>query len=239
MERLECMFKNIKKRIHILQNIFLKHKYIIKKKYCTPEDTFVSNYTKNIKNGFYVDIGAHHPLNQNNTFLLHKKNWSGINVDINEFSIDLFDFLRPNDLNIRTIISDTNDYIDLYYQKDFSFLNTIDLTTAKRHFNNNFKTKKVKSLTFNELISNSIYKNKKINFLNIDVEGAEMKILNSIDFDKYNPGLICIEILELHLTKVNLREEKLLSNDVYNFLIKKKYKKIWSCEYFRNHIFAK
>ena len=233
------MFRGIKKKIHILQNIFLKHKYFIKEKYSSPEDVFVSNYTKNIKNGFYVDIGAHHPLNQNNTFLLHKKNWSGINVDINEFSIDLFNYLRPNDLNIQTIISDSNDYVDLYYQKDFSFLNTIDLSTAKRHFNNNFKTRKVKSLTFNKLLSNSIYKNKKINFLNIDVEGAEMKILNSIDFDKYNPGLICIEILELHLTKVNLREKKLLSNDVYNFLIKKKYKKIWSCEYFRNHIFAK
>jgi len=199
----------------------------------------VSNYTKNIKNGFYVDIGAHHPLNQNNTLLLHKRNWSGINVDINEFSIDLFNYLRPHDLNVQTIISDTNDYVDLYYQKDFSFLNTIDIATAKRHFDNNFKTKKVKSYTFNEIINNSIFKNKKIDFLNIDVEGAEMKILNGIDFFKYNPGLICIEILEPHLTKKINKEEKLISNDVYNFLIKKKYKKIWSCEYFRNHVFAK
>jgi len=233
------MFRGIKKKIHILQNIFLKHKYFIKEKNSSPEDIFVSNYTKNIKNGFYIDIGAHHPLNQNNTFLLHKKNWSGINVDINEFSIDLFNYLRPNDLNIQTIISDSNDYVDLYYQKDFSFLNTIDLSTAKRHFNNNFKTRKVKSLTFNELLSNSIYKNKKINFLNIDVEGAEMKILKCIDFAKYDPDLICIEILKLHLKKADQREKKLASNDIYNFLIKKKYKKIWSCEYFRNHIFAK
>ena len=222
-----------------MQNIFLKHKYFIKEKNSSPEDIFVSNYTKNIKNGFYIDIGAHHPLNQNNTFLLHKKNWSGINVDINEFSIDLFNYLRPNDLNIQTIISDSNDYVDLYHQKDFSFLNTIDLSTVKRHFNNNFKTRKVKSLTFNKLLSNSIYKNKKINFLNIDVEGAEMKILKCIDFAKYDPDLICIEILKLHLKKADQREKKLASNDIYNFLIKKKYKKIWSCEYFRNHIFAK
>jgi|TARA_B110000902_G_scaffold62990_1_gene74628 hypothetical protein len=151
----------------------------------------------------------------------------------------LFNYLRPNDLNIQTIISDSNDYVDLYHQKDFSFLNTIDLSTVKRHFNNNFKTRKVKSLTFNKLLGNSIYKNKKINFLNIDVEGAEMKILNCIDFAKYDPDLICIEILELHLEKTDQRERKLASNDIYNFLIKKKYKKIWSCEYFRNHIFAK
>ena len=151
----------------------------------------------------------------------------------------MFNYLRPNDLNIQTIISDSNDYVDLYHQKDFSFLNTIDLSTAKRHFNNNFKTRKVKSLTFNKLLSNSIYKNKKINFLNIDVEGAEMKILKCIDFAKYDPDLICIEILKLHLKKADQREKKLASNDIYNFLIKKKYKKIWSCEYFRNHIFAK
>jgi peptide methionine sulfoxide reductase MsrB len=59
------MFRGLKKNSYLA-------KYFIKEKY-SPEDVFVSNYTNNIKNGFYVDIGAHHPLNQNNTFLLKKK----------------------------------------------------------------------------------------------------------------------------------------------------------------------
>ena len=49
------------------------------------EDTAVLNYFKDKKNGFYIDVGCYHPIHRNNTYLLHKKNWSGINVDINEF----------------------------------------------------------------------------------------------------------------------------------------------------------
>ena len=52
------------------------------------EDTVVLEYFKNKKNGFYVDVGSYHPIHRNNTYLLHKQNWSGINIDISQFSID-------------------------------------------------------------------------------------------------------------------------------------------------------
>ena len=44
----------------------------------------------NHKKGFFIDIGCHHPFKANNTFLLYKSGWSGMNIDLNKISIDLF-----------------------------------------------------------------------------------------------------------------------------------------------------
>src|SRR6185369_33711 len=50
--------------------------------------------------GFYVDVGAHHPQRYSNTYLLHKRGWSGINIDPNPDTIELFNRARPNDINL-------------------------------------------------------------------------------------------------------------------------------------------
>ena len=90
------------------------------------EDIQISQFFKNKKNGFYVDVGCHHPLRFNNTMLLFKMNWSGINIDINKESINYFNFLRPKDLNLNYAVSNYSGEIDYYYQKSLSLLNTID-----------------------------------------------------------------------------------------------------------------
>ena len=81
------------------------------------EDLIISDLTKNIKNGFYVDAGCYHPLHLSNTYLLYKRSWNGINIDISEFSIKLFNYLRPNDVNINSAVSNTEKEISFYYQK--------------------------------------------------------------------------------------------------------------------------
>ena len=64
------------------------------------EDLFLKSYFKNKKIGFFIDIGCHHPFKGNNTYLLYKSGWTGINIDLNQLSIDLFNIARPRDKNI-------------------------------------------------------------------------------------------------------------------------------------------
>jgi len=80
--------------LRILQNIYIKNKYFIPKKTYSlfGEDLKVKKIFQNKKKGFYVDVGAYHPLKINNTYLLYKKGWNGINIDVSSFSIDLFNF---------------------------------------------------------------------------------------------------------------------------------------------------
>tara|TARA_B110000967_G_C18754346_1_gene494533 strand:- start:255 stop:962 length:708 start_codon:yes stop_codon:yes gene_type:complete len=235
------MLKKLKNKIHILQNIYLKNNYFFKKKsYAMDgEDIAIQKYVKHTNNGFYVDIGSHHPLQRSNTYLLYQTGWHGINVDINDFTLDLFNHLRPDDINIQSAISDYNGDIDFYYQKNFSQLNTTDINWAKENFRNNFQTKKIKCQTFNNLLDQTKYKNQKINFLNIDVEGAEMKVLKSLNFNKYNPEVICIEILGYRHLSNSEKESKIKSDEVYKFLLEKSYKKVWSGSSYCSHVFVK
>ena len=228
-------------RIHILQNIYLKNRYLSKKiSYAMDgEDIAINLFNKKEGKGFYVDIGAHHPIQRNNTNLLYQKGWEGINIDINEFSIDLFNFLRPNDLNILTAISDKEGEISFYYQKKFSQLNTTDKKIANENFQGQFKERIVKCQTIENILKNSKYKDKKIDFLNIDVEGAEMKVLKTLNFEKYNPTLICIEILGYRDLNSEEREIQIKNDKIYKFLVNKNYKKVWSGSSYCSHLFVK
>ena len=71
--------------------------------------------------------------------------------------------------------------------------------------------------TLNEVIEKTIYKNRKIDLLNIDTEGEDLNVLKSLNIKKYNPSII---IIESHLTSIN----KILKSKIYIFLVRKKYK---------------
>ena len=216
-------------KLHILQNIYLKNKYLSKKKsYAMDgEDLAIDQYVNKIEKGFYVDIGAHHPIQRNNTNLLFKKGWEGINIDINEFSIDLFNFLRPDDLNLLTAISDKEGEISFYYQKKFSQLNTTDKKIANEHFQGKFKERTVKCRTIQNILDQSRYKNRKIDFLNIDVEGHELSILSSIDYNRFNIKFISVEMINHN------EESKVVSQKLKDLLNKNNYllEKVIGCNY--------
>ena len=218
--------------MHILQNLFLKEKvFINKKSYDGYEiDLKITKYFKDKNNGFYVDVGAYHPTKINNTYLLYKRNWRGINIDISDFSIDLFNFWRPKDLNLCRAITNKNGIAKKYYQKDFSFLSTISKEQAKNNFQGKIKEKKIKCSTLTNLLENTKYKKRKIDFLNVDVEGHDLKVLKSLNFKIYRPKCIFIEDTDVYYKKINIKKTK-----IYKFLKKLKYKHVLSNNF--NHLY--
>ena len=192
------------------------------------EDLIIQNYLKNINNGFYVDAGCYHPLHLSNTYLLHKRNWSGINIDISQFSIDLFNFLRPNDLNIYSAVSNTDRDVTIYFQKKISQLNTIYKEISKKRMQGKIQEKNIKSQKLNTILNKSKFINRKIDFLNIDLEGADYEALQSLDFNIYRPKVICVEI----------NDKDIISSNIFNFLNNLKYKLVWSSKSNLSHIFV-
>tara|TARA_B100001013_G_scaffold335467_1_gene253936 strand:- start:123 stop:719 length:597 start_codon:yes stop_codon:yes gene_type:complete len=182
------------------------------------EDTAILDYFKDKKSGFYVDVGCYHPIHRNNTYLLHKQNWRGINIDVSQFSVELFDHLRPDDLNYNCAVSNKNETVKLFFQKELSQLSTIENDQAKKVFQGNIKEKEIQAFTLDEILNRDKYKNVKIDFLNIDVEGADFKVLNGLSFQKFNPELICVEI----------HDKEIKESKIYNFLKDKNYQLIWS-----------
>ena len=223
------MLKKIYRKLHIIQNIYIKHKFFIKKKsYAMDnEDTAVLSYFKDKKNGFYVDVGCYHPIHRNNTYLLHKQDWNGVNIDTSEFSIDLFNHMRPKDLNYNCAISNRNEIIKLFYQKELSQLSTTVSDQAKTVFQGNIKEKEIQAFTLDEILNKGIFKNNKIDFLDIDVEGADLKVLEGLSFDIYKPEIVCVEI----------HAKEIKRSDIYNFLVNKNYELFWSGVF--SHIFKR
>jgi FkbM family methyltransferase len=210
-------------------NLKLIQKKIISKKIYysfSGVDAIIENIFRNKKKGFYVDVGCQNPIKNNNTYLLHKKGWFGLNIDLDKDNIDIFNVSRPNDENINTAISNKVGQTDLYFYNKKSPINTIDKTTSDFQKANVSKIKKIQTNTLNNILYNSKYKNNKINLLSVDVEGHELQVFEGLDFNLYKPDVIVVEVLDLNVKKLeikNLKIENLFNTELYKFLISKNY----------------
>ena len=221
------MLNTIKKKIHIIHNIYIKHKYFIKKESYSMdgEDLFINGYFKDKTKGFYVDVGCYHPIHRNNTYLLHKKGWHGVNIDIQKFSIDLFNHLRPKDLNYNFAVSNKNEIVEMFYQKKLSQLSTIEEKQSLKVFQGDIKKLKIQSLTLDSILEKTNSNNIKLDLLDIDVEGADLKVLEGFSIQKFKPELVCVEIHEKEIKK----------SKIHDYLNNSNYELIWSGIY--SHIF--
>jgi FkbM family methyltransferase len=189
------------------------------------EDLFIKKFFKNKNKGIYLDIGCFNPLLWNNTYLLYKKGWSGINVDIQKINIDLFNITRPGDINICCALYDKKKILDLYNLKgeNNSAVMTIDKSHAEKMkflFKKKIIKKKIETLTFSEMIKNYNIKINNIDFLNIDTEGSDFNVLKSINIQKYKPKLICIEISQFTKQSDKKKILNYLKLNDYKFIYK-------------------
>lgn len=179
------------------------------------EDLILSRYFENVKtNGFYVDVGAHHPLRFSNTYKFYKQGWHGINIDAMPGSMNLFDRLRSRDINLEKAVSDSKQMMT-YYAFNEPALNGFskELTEHRDGQANNkviFK-KNIETSTLEEILDQYMPKDQDIDFLSVDVEGLDFAVLKSNNWVKYSPDLILIEIFGSTL-------DELLNNEVTIFL---------------------
>ena len=149
------------------------------------EDIFINRIFKNTKNGKYIDVGCYHPFKGSLTAKLYKKNWNGINIDLSKTSIDLFKIARKKDINLNIAVSNFDGETSYYENSPINQQNSLIKT-------NNRQTEiKIKCHTLNSILEQNCLKN--FNYLNIDVEGSELKVIQGINLIKYRPNLITIE----------------------------------------------
>ena len=186
-------------------------------------DLIITKLLNSKNKGIYIDVGCHHPFLNNHSYLLYKSGWVGINIDIDYNSIDMFNFFRKSDVNIQTAVTDHKGEVDLFFYHNRAAKNTI----SKEFGSNAKEKKKINSDTLNNIIENSKFKNSKIDFVSIDVEGNEMNVLNGFNLKKYKPKLILLEFIlpnkkEFYEKDIN----EITNSEVYKFLIKNDYKLI-------------
>ena len=81
------------------------NKYVKKSYSISNVDLVIDRMFANIDKGIYVDVGCNHPIKFNNTYLLYRRGWRGINIDFDSKSIKEFKKYRPKDYSVEKIVS--------------------------------------------------------------------------------------------------------------------------------------
>ncbi len=219
------------KPLYFFYNIYIRNfKYLRNGSQFGEENILINLFKKNFK-GFYLDIGCFHPTKFNNTNKMYNSGWSGINIDLNPLTIELFNFARPKDINICAPLSNHSKPKKIYIHHDLSSQNTLSLNHVKwmkKNFGINKLDKKiVKTQKLKKILDK--YKIKKIDFLNIDIEGHEYEVISSINLKKYKIKVICIEVIE------DNKIQKSNKKRIFSYLKKNGYKKVLKIK--ENYIF--
>ena len=188
--------KTIQDRIKSFRNNYLDY-YAIKSYSQEGEDMILRRLFEKQEKGFYLDIGAHHPKRFSNTFFFYKKGWKGINIDAMPNSMNFFQKIRPRDINIEQPISDKKQILTYYAFNEPALNGFSKELSLKRDKEENYFitfTKDIEAITLEEILDNNLLKKQQIDFLSIDVEGWDFKVLKSNNFEKYKPKVILVEM---------------------------------------------
>jgi FkbM family methyltransferase len=164
------------------------------------QDLFAYMYLEKKQNGFYIDIGANDGVTASNTCVFEQLGWRGVCV---EPQPEIYRQLRKSrncDCYNAAVSSKSDDCVEFVIAGDHGVnpcSGLADGFTASLRKNINemrlkTKTIKVKTMTFDDVMKN--YPDvTHIDYMSIDVEGAEADILETIDFEKYSFGFVTIE----------------------------------------------
>lgn len=161
--------------------------------------------------GAYVDIGSWHPINASNTYYFYLRNWKGICIDPNPELKLLYNQFRPKDNFINAGIGMSNTYME-YFMLEESSMNTFSLDFIEKH---HLESKIIKKITvplysLKEILDQSLDKNDRLDFFDIDVEGLDLEVLKTNDWVKYRPKVIVIE------TDISIKAD--VNSDIVKYL---------------------
>lgn len=167
--------------------------------------------------GFFVDVGAHHPKRFSNTYSLYKRGWRGINIEPNPGAEELFRAIRPDDIFLPLAVSDKPE-VQEFYSFNEPALNTFDKRLVEEYQRAGYELVEVRPIRAKTLgsVLAECRKDGAIDLMSIDVEGHELQVLQSNDWIRFRPRILLVEILDFDVTRPG-------ASFVHNFLVNQGY----------------
>jgi len=183
------------------------------------EDVMLRRAFKDIKKGFYIDVGANDPVIDSVTKAFYDSGWHGINIEPVADWFNKLQEARPNDTNLKLACGARKGQ-NTIYDVVGTGLSTMDKSIADKHANDldfEIKEEKIEVDSLTNICKQ--YANQDIHFLKIDVEGFELQALKGLDLKKIRPWVIVIEAT-LPNSQIEDYEkwESILINGQYHFV---------------------
>jgi FkbM family methyltransferase len=164
--------------------------------------------------GFYVDVGAHHPRRFSNTNFFYRRGWRGINIEPSPDALRAFRSSRPRDINLQLGVSDGAATLT-YYCFDEPALNTFDPVLLKQRLETTpyklLKTIDVSVQRLDEILKKHLPAGQAVDFLSIDVEGLDLSVLKSNEWQTFRPRCVLVEALKSSL-------EEAMKGNIFHFM---------------------
>jgi FkbM family methyltransferase len=160
------------------------------------EDLVLAAFFPDVQKGFYVDVGGYDPDYDSVTKLFYLQGWRGINIEPQPSGYQKFQDERKRDINLNIGISNTNGELKLRTYTSGGLSTFSENVKRQYEATPDNDTREFKEITVPVRLLKEVFAENEvehINFMKIDVEGYEYEVLESNDWDKYRPEVLCIE----------------------------------------------
>lgn len=174
------------------------------------------------RNGFYVDVGAFRPKELSVTYYFYKKlSWSGVIVEPNPTAKPLFLSQRPNDIFVNQGVASRSGDLT-YYEFEDPTLNSFSEDVYNLNKSTFMTRKSIKVSPLYEILSEHVPEGKEIDLMNVDVEGLDLEVLRSNDWERFAPKILIVEDHQFD-------PEDPLKSEIVSFIKSKGYKLKANC----------
>ena len=157
------------------------------------EDVIIHRVLSEIKNGFYIDVGAANPVIDSVTRAFYDSGWNGINIEPNPQSYLELTRYRQREVNVRVALGREIGKID-FWQMEHDGLSTASESQFLKHEVNGFEGQRIEvECQTLSAICKEFAQVPDIHFLKIDVEGWERDVLLGANLVDFRPWIVLIE----------------------------------------------
>ena len=168
------------------------------------EDRRLAELLGQRRRGFYIDVGAWHPEKDSTTKFFYDRGWRGINVEPHPAFFAMLERERPRDVNLNVALGDRpgDEVFTLVGETGLSTFEKPLAASAERWVLENREkpavvtTVPVVITTLADVCRKNVPAGTEIDFLKIDVEGWEERVLRGADWQAYRPNILVIEAVE-------------------------------------------
>jgi FkbM family methyltransferase len=157
------------------------------------EDYHLDLVLGDVTGGTYVDVGGGHPVADNVSFWFYLKGWRGLVVEPQQALADIYAHVRPRDRTVCCLSGRADGETEFHVvDRLHGFSSTLrEHAASAGQFGAAFKTVRAPVRTLSGLLDDA--RLAAIDFLKVDVEGAEADVLAGLDLKRFRPRVVLIE----------------------------------------------